>query len=135
MKPTESASDLHDKKSGTMSTSRQVDGDSDGGHDEDTASEDLIIQKSDSDHAPNGRKDLEKGHAGVLVETTYGQDIRTLTQARPAELSGEPARPAASHGSWANGRFWDNDWQHRGFGNSVIVGTNANKMSTALQNR
>jgi hypothetical protein len=134
MRPTESASDLHDKKSGAMSISRQIDGDSDGDHDEDTASDDLIIQKSDSDHGRNTRKDIEKGHNGVLVETSYSQDVRALTPPAPVELPNEPARPAAAQSSWTNGRFWDSDWEHRGCGNTVTVGTSGNKMTTGSRN-
>ncbi|KAK5127580.1 hypothetical protein LTR85_006920 [Meristemomyces frigidus] len=92
--------------------------------DDDTASDDFIIQRPDrrsrNEHADDGA-DLEKGRKdGVRIETTYA--VRpTSALAVAGRPDGTPS-PHGSDGTMRSGGGWDDRWQHRSFGNSVKIG-------------
>jgi len=108
-------------KSTTKIVVRPVDAEDD--HHDDTASEECIIQKhnqsSSVDDEPDN--DVEKGPLRVMIETRY--DVRPTSAMPVAKLEDEPTRSPERYVASSHGRFWDQSWQDRGFGNSVMVGS------------
>jgi hypothetical protein len=118
------------KKSGTTSTSRPTDDESDHSQDEDAASEDTIITLRIT--SPDRSRDIEaeagigtsNGQHGINLETSYSKRSDAM------EVPDEPARPEATlaRANWQHGRFWDRDWSETEYGNTVTIASNNGKL-------
>ena len=115
---------LADKNQSTVTTSSQkhnnIDIDSD--CNEDASSQDFIMQKPQGPLSSNTldrepTNDVEKGWAGVRVDTSY--EVRPMSH--PAVGDHTPAHQASAHGpqSWDADHPWSQSWRSRGHGHSV----------------
>ncbi|KAK4549756.1 hypothetical protein LTR36_005057 [Oleoguttula mirabilis] len=127
-----STSHVNSAKLGPSTTARPADDHSDDMDDDDTASDDFIIQKHGrrshaayAEHAA-ADADVEKGRrkAGVLIETTY--DVRPASRGIGVDVPAEPPSSssyASDRDIMHGARFWDRGWQDRRLGNNVTVGS------------